>query len=187
MGRDAGLATKHETSLLERSFGHQFHLESSQLNVLVGIGSFALGVLAAKEMRAVRLLESLETLPRLTLVDARAAKMVKTASRLESLETSYLHGQSTIENWRGQKWLHQEGYARVPMHKEGASWWHDTDQNLTWVKTSQYLESRGNDTSYFRSYNNGGIQIRFSNGYEFYESSLPERRKIVLNVGVTRH
>ena len=203
--------------------GREFHLEPLQVNALIGITSFALGALAAKETRTMGALEKLScldkksALPTLTLVDAtsdtrsthlqilarqldqplQAASSLnnfhkiahfstlREENSLDSAETIYSHGISTIENWRGQKWLHQDEYARVPMHKDGASWWHDPDQNLTWVKTSHYLESRSNGGSFFRTYKNGGIQIRFSDGYEFYESSFPERRKIVLSTGKT--
>jgi hypothetical protein len=181
--------------------GHELHLEPAQINSLVAVTSFALGALVAKQEKIAGALERLgglkdgSPLPRLTLVNETrelssghlqkfaTSSALKSENRLESVETTHPYGQSTIENWRGQKWLHQEGYARVPMHKEGASWWHDPSENLTWVKTSQYLESRSNDGSFFRTYKNGGIQIRFGNGHEFYESSFPERRKIVLAPG----
>jgi hypothetical protein len=160
--------------------GREFHLEPAQVNILVGVTSFALGAFAAKEKRIVwnhplQVASSLNNCHK--IVDSSA----KLEHRLDSMETTYSHGISTVENWRGQKWLHQEGYARVPIHKDGADWWRE--ENLTWVKTSHYLETRNDDGSFFRTYKNGGIQIRFGNGYEVYEGSFPERRKIVLNTG----
>ncbi|MDR3612057.1 MAG: hypothetical protein P4L53_00725 [Candidatus Obscuribacterales bacterium] len=167
--------------------GHEFHLESAQVNTLVGLTSFALGALVAKEKRTMCVLSKInnwgekQALPPLTLVDATTLSSLKEENRLDSVEATYSHGISTTEDWRGQKWLHQKGYAKVPIHKKGYDWW--LEENLTWVKTSHYLESRNNDGSFFRTYKNGGIQIRFGNGYEVYEGSFPERRKIVLNTG----
>jgi len=213
---DAGVRLNRSVKALT---GREIHLKPAEVNTLVGITSFALGALAAKEERAVGILgklgclEEKSSLPALALVDTKAASeadhlhtlarglnhplqmastletfqkiadssALKLENHLDSVETSYSHGISTVENFRGQKWLHQEGYARVPIHKNGADWWRE--QNLTWVKTSHYLETRNDDGTFFRTYKNGAIQIRFGNGYEVYEGSFPERRKIVLNSG----
>jgi hypothetical protein len=182
-----GDASARLNSAVKAVTGHEFHLEPAQVNTLVGLTSFAFGAFVAKEKRTMCALEKINSfgekpaLPPLTLVDATTLSSLKEENRLDSVETTYSHEISTTENWRGQKWLHQKGYARVPIHKKGADWWRE--ENLTWVKTSHYLETRNDDGSFFRTYRNGGIQIRFGNGYEVYEGSFPERRKIVLNTG----